>query len=203
MLTLRDYLVEDLKLPQWHFWLCNRLIKCGWWMRYFKLACLCFICELLLSNYDRNHFPNFNKLQLLTLVTNSVTNRSWSLTGWPYLYSTRFTFIEFVFKLVVACSFARVIKSTRRKPFEFKWPGVRFNSKQTSMTPVPYNKLLTNLASSSHTWEYWPSVVLYGPSSARSVLPRPRANILQYWPPVPSDTFSNLKDSLLQNPTVK
>ena len=37
----------------------------------------------------------------------------------PYLYSTRFTFIEFDFKLLVACSFARVIKSTRRKPFEF------------------------------------------------------------------------------------
>ena len=32
-----------------------------------------------------------------------------------------FMFIEFVFKLVVACSFlvARVIKNTRRKPFEF------------------------------------------------------------------------------------
>ena len=30
-------------------------------------------------------------------------------------------FIEFVFKLVVACSFlvARVIKNTRKKPFEF------------------------------------------------------------------------------------
>ena len=31
------------------------------------------------SRIDRNHFLNFNKLQLLRLVTNSVTNRSWSL----------------------------------------------------------------------------------------------------------------------------
>ena len=46
----------------------------------------------------------------------------------PCLYSTWFTFVEFVSKLVVACSFwvARVIKNTRRKPFEFKWPEVRF-----------------------------------------------------------------------------
>ena len=98
-----------------------------------------------------------------------------------------FMFIEFVFKLVVACSFlvARVIKNTRRKPlFEFKWPEVRFNRKQTSMDhpSVPYNKLLTNLASSSRTGEYWPSIVLYGPRCARSVLPRPRANIPRYGP---------------------
>ena len=48
---------------------------------------------------------------------------------------------------VVACSFwdARVINwNTLRKPFEFKWPEVRFNRKQTirtSMTLMPYNKL--------------------------------------------------------------
>ena len=36
-----------------------------------------------------------------------------------------------------------------RKPPKFK----------TSMARVPYNKLLTNLASSSRTGEYWPSVV--------------------------------------------
>ena len=42
----------------------------------------------------------------------------------------------------------------------------------------PYNKLLTNRASSSRTGEYWPWVVyVYGPRCARSVLPRPRANI--------------------------
>ena len=78
----------------------------------------------------------------------------------PCLYSTWFTFIEFVFKLVVACSFwvARVI-NTLRKPFEFKWPEVRFNRKQTSMAPVPCIKLLTNLASSSRSGKYWPSVV--------------------------------------------
>ena len=101
----------------------------------------------------------------------------------PCLYSTWFTFIEFVFKLVVACSFwvARVI-NTLRKPFEFKWPEVRFNRKQTSMTQVPYNKPLTNLTSLSRTGEYWPSVVLYGPRCARSVLSRPWANIPRYSP---------------------
>ena len=135
---------------------------------------------------DRNHFPNFSKLQLLRLLTTFVTNRSWSLV-YIQLYSTWFMFIEFVlFKLVVAFSFlvARVIKNTRRKPFEFKLPEVRFNRKQTSMDhpSVPYNKLLTNLASSSRTGEYWPSVVLYGPRCARSVLPRPRANIPRYGP---------------------
>ena len=76
----------------------------------------------------------------------------------PCLYSTWFMFIQFVLKLVVACSFwvAHVIKNTLRKPFEFKWPEVHFNRKQTSMTRVPYNKLLTNLASMSCTGEYWP-----------------------------------------------
>ena len=47
---------------------------------------------------------------------------------------------------------------------------------------MSYHKLLTNLASSSRTGEYWPSVVLYGPRCARSVLPRPRANIPRYGP---------------------
>ena len=65
----------------------------------------------------------------------------------PCLYSTWFMFIEFVFKLVVACSFlvARVIKNTRRKPFEFKWPEVCFNRKQTCITRVCHiiNYLLT------------------------------------------------------------
>ena len=45
---------------------------------------------------------------------------------------------------------------------------------KTSMARVPYNKLLTNRASSSRIGEYWPSVV--------SVLPRPPANIPQYGP---------------------
>ena len=46
-------------------------------------------------------------------------------------------FTEFVYKLVVACSFlvARVIKNTRRKPFEFKWPEVRFNRKKKHASP--------------------------------------------------------------------
>ena len=76
---------------------------------------------------------------------------------------------------------ARVV-NTLRKPFEFKWSEVRFNRKQTSMTRVPYNKLLTNLASSSRTGECWPSVVLYGPCCTRSVLSQPWANIPRYGP---------------------
>jgi len=39
---------------------------------------------------------------------------------------------------------------------------------KTSMARVPYNKLLTNLASSSRTGEYWPSVVFVR-TSLRSV----------------------------------
>ena len=73
-----------------------------------------------------NHFPNFNKLQLLTC--DKFRYKSFLR---PSLYSIWFTFIEFVFKIVVACSFwvPRVIKNTL-KPFEFKWPEVRFNRKQ-------------------------------------------------------------------------
>ena len=115
----------------------------------------------------------------------------------PCLYSTWFTFIEFVLKLVVACSFlvARIIKNTLRKPFEFKWPEVRFNRKRTSMTRVPYNKLLTNLASSSRIGDYWPSVVLYEPRCTRSILSRPRANIPQviWWRNEEAWAFSNRK----------
>ena len=107
----------------------------------------------------------------------------------PCLYSLWLAFIEFVFKLVVACSFwvARVIKNTLRKPFEFKWPVVRFNRKQTSMTPVPYNKLLTNLASSIRTGEYWPSVVFVR-TSLRSV--RTSTTSGQYSPVRPSRSVS-------------
>ena len=71
----------------------------------------------------------------------------------------------------------RIVQNYRQRR-----PEVRFNRKQTSITRVPYNKLLTNLASSSRTGEYWPSVVLYGPRCARSVLSRPRANIPRYGP---------------------
>ena len=110
----------------------------------------------------------------------------------PCLYLTWFTFIEFVFKLVVACFWvARVIKNTvLRKPFEFKWPEVHFNRKQTSMRHIinyllsykskwkadrtakgikiylscsislSFRFILTKLPSSSRTGEYWLSVVL-------------------------------------------
>ena len=69
--------------------------------------------------------------------------------------------INFFFKVVVACPFwvARVI--TRQKSFEFNWPEVHLKEKiyTCSMSRVSYNKLLTNLACSSRTGEYWPSVV--------------------------------------------
>ena len=39
---------------------------------------------------------------------------------------------------------------------------------KTSITRAPYNKLLTNLASLSHTGEYWPSVVFVW-TSLRSI----------------------------------
>ena len=47
---------------------------------------------------------------------------------------------------------------------------------------VPHDKLLTNLVCSSHTGQYWPLGSLHRPRCARSVLPRPRANIPQYGP---------------------
>ena len=48
-------------------------------------------------------------------------------------------------------------------PFPWKWSSAvnfllsKAGRFKTSMTPVPYNKLLTNLVSSSCTREYWPS----------------------------------------------
>ena len=115
--------------------------------------------KLKYSTQDRQKpFSEFQQVAAVETCDkfDSVTNRSWSIVQ---LYSTWFTFIEFVFKLVVACSFwvARVIKNTLRKPFEFKWPEVRFDRrKQISMTRLPYNKLLTNLASSSRTGDIGP-----------------------------------------------
>ena len=52
------------------------------------------------------------------------------------------------------------------------------------MTPVPYNKLLTNLASSSRTGEYWTSVVLPRPR------PRSATTSGQYSPVRPSRSVS-------------
>ena len=60
------------------------------------------------------------------------------------------------------------------------------NSK-TSMARVPYNKLLTNLASSSRTGEYWPSVV-FVLTSLRSV--RTATTSGQYSPVRPSRSVS-------------
>ena len=106
------------------------------------------------------------------------------------LYPTWFTCDKFVFKLVVPCSFwvAHVIKNTLPwKPFEFKWPEVHFNRKQTSTAWVPYNKLLTNLASLDRTGEYWPSVVFVR-TSLRSV--RTKTISDQYSPVRPSRSVS-------------
>ena len=138
------------------------------------------MCKLKYSMRDRQ--KPFSEFQQVAAVETYDKVRSKSFLK-HCLYSTWFTFIEFVFKLVVACSFwvARVI-NTLRKPFEFKWLEVRFNRKQTSTARVPYNKLLANLASSSRTGEYWPLVVLCRPRCARSVLSWPWANIPRYGP---------------------
>ena len=56
-----------------------------------------------------------------------------------------------------------------------------------SMARVPYNKLLTNLACSSHTGEYWPSVVFVR-TSLRSV--RTVTTSGQYSPVRPSRSVS-------------
>ena len=88
MLTLRDYLVQDLKVPQLHFWLCNRLNNCGWWMTYFKLACLCFICELLLSNYDCKRLLNVSGRTRLSLRFASAFNCEYRANDWSVLDKT-------------------------------------------------------------------------------------------------------------------
>ena len=58
---------------------------------------------------------------------------------------------------------------------------------KTSITRVPYNKLLTNLACSSRTGEYWPSVVFVR-TSLRSV--RTATTSGQYSPVRPSCSVS-------------
>ena len=58
---------------------------------------------------------------------------------------------------------------------------------KTSMVRVPYNKLLTNLASSSRTGEYWPSVVFVR-TSLRSV--RTATTSGQYSPVRPVSSVS-------------
>ena len=58
---------------------------------------------------------------------------------------------------------------------------------KTSMVRVPYNKLLKNLASSSRTGEYWPSVVFVR-TSLRSV--RTATTSGQYSPVRPSRSVS-------------
>ena len=58
---------------------------------------------------------------------------------------------------------------------------------KTSIARVPYNKLLTNLASSSRTGEYWPSVVFVR-TSLRSV--RTATTSGQYSPVRPSRSVS-------------
>ena len=61
--------------------------------------------------------------------------------------------------------------------------GSPLNSSDQKHARVPYNKLFTNLASSSRTGECWPSIVLVRPRCAQFVLPRPRTKIPQYGPP--------------------
>ena len=114
--------------------------------------------KLKYSRIDRNPFPNFNNLmQPLRLLSNSVTNFPWSLVyvqhDLPLVYINKL-----VFKLGVACS-----SQVARVPAEALRIQVTgsafFNRKQARVTQVPYNKVLTNLASSSLAGEYWLSVV--------------------------------------------
>ena len=78
-------------------------------------------------------------------------------------------------------------------PFPWKWSSAVyfFFSKagkfKTSLARVPYNKLLTNLASSSRTGEYWPSVVFVR-NSLRSV--RTATTSGQHSPVLPSRSVS-------------
>ena len=69
-------------------------------------------------------------------------------------------------KIEIFPKFQRWMKKTNI--FKYKPPAVHF----TIRNRVPYNKLLTNLAFTSRTGEYWLTVVC-----ARSALSRPRANI--------------------------
>ena len=62
----------------------------------------------------------------------------WFFLGWDFAIRT--VSVE----TVISCVFFLLSKAGKLK---------------TSMVRVPYNKLLTNLASSSRTGEYWPSVV--------------------------------------------
>ena len=87
--------------------------------------------------------------------------------------------LYFCFGLNFFPKFQRWMKKTNI--FKCRPPAVHF----TIRNRVPYNKLLTNLAFSSRTGEYWPSVVFVrtaARSVARSALSRPRANIPQYGP---------------------
>ena len=65
---------------------------------------------------------------------------------------------------------------------------------ETSITQVPYNKLLTNLACSGRTGEYWP-LVIFVQTELRSV--RTATTLGQYSPVRPSHSVS--KRLLLSN----
>ena len=103
--------------------------------------------KLKYSRIDRNPFSNFNNLQLLRLLSNRL------------VYIQHDFFTKFLYKLVVVCSFrvARVIiiNTLWRKPFELS--DQKRKQASITRTRVPYDKLFTNLASSSRTEECWPS----------------------------------------------
>ena len=77
---------------------------------------------------------------------------------------------------------------------------------KTSMARVPYNKLLTNLASLSRTGEYWPSVV-FVPTSLRSVRTAttpgqygPRARLVRGYSTVFNQRLLEVKDDYKRFP---
>ena len=68
-------------------------------------------------------------------------------------------FNSFVFKVLGSLFF---LSCSHHHALEDLWIWLTESALETkiySMRRVPYNKLLTNLACSSHTGEYWPSVV--------------------------------------------
>ena len=80
-----------------------------------------------LKNFMQDRQKPFSEFQQTTAVE-TFGKFCYKLFLKPCLYSTWFMYIEFVFKLVVACSFlvARVIKNTRRKPFWIQVTGSAF-----------------------------------------------------------------------------
>ena len=105
------------------------------------------------------------------MVNNGIMTKSHNRRLESQLNFTRVILLESRLGIYSSCVFRRFQDKREKK-----------TGRQRNSFRKLSHKLLTNLASSSRTGEYWPSVVLYGPRCARSVLLRPRANIPRYGP---------------------